>query len=59
MTSSKISRLPDLLQAFLSASLNPATGGNIFLLPATGSRLSQAMSLPFLANVFVTDASSL
>ena len=50
MTSSKISRAPAFVQASRSVSRKPGTGGTMFMLPAIGSTMMQAIWSPSSAN---------
>ena len=59
MTSSRISTAPDFVHSSRSASRNPGTGGMQFMLPATGSTITHAISPPTSANTCRTCATSL
>ncbi len=59
ITSSKISTLPCRSHTARSVSRNPGAGSTQFMLPATGSTMMQAISLPTAANSSCTCALSL
>jgi hypothetical protein len=59
MTSSKISTAPCLVQFARRASRKPALGLIRFMLPATASTMTQAISPPFSANNSFTWSMSL